>query len=78
MPKLHIVCLRPGGMHRGGARHEGHQAHELEAFTAAQLREMQAEPHLALIVGGEVLDDEHVAAAEKAAEAKKPKPAAKG
>ena len=65
MPKLHIVCMRPGGYNRGGHRHEGHQVHDLEAFSAAQLREMHNDPHLALIVGGAALTEEQVAAAEK-------------
>lgn len=58
--------MRPEGYNRGGLRHEGHKVHELEAFTAAQLREMRDDPHLALIVGGDVLGDQHIAAAEKA------------
>lgn len=74
MPKLHIVCLRPGGMNRGGARHEGHSVHELEAFTAPQLRDMFDEPSLVLIVGGDLLAEEQVAAIEaKAAKAEKAK-----
>ena len=75
MPKLHIVCLRPGGMNRGGTRHEGHKVHELEAFSAAQLRDLYDEPNLVLIVGGEALPEATVLAAEAkaAAEAKKAK-----
>lgn len=65
MPKLHIVCLRPDGMNRGGMRHEGHKVHELDAFTPAQLRDMHNEPHLALIVGGDTLTAENVAAIEE-------------
>lgn len=73
MPKLHIVCLRPGGMNRGGARHEGHKTHELDAFTPDQLREMHADPNLALILGGDALTEDHIAEHEAAAK----KPAAK-
>lgn len=73
MPKLHIVCLRPGGMNRGGTRHEGHKLHELDAFTAAQLRDMHDEANLVVIVGGDLLTEAQVVAAEeKAAEAKAP------
>lgn len=65
--KLHTVCLRSGGMNRGGVRHDGHQVRDLEAFTPDQLREMATDPNLALIVGGEKLSDQHIEAAEKAA-----------
>jgi hypothetical protein len=71
VPKLHIVCLRPAGMNRGGTRHEGHKVHELDAFTAAQLRDMHDEPDLALIVGGETLTEEQMVAAEEKAAAVK-------
>lgn len=43
--------MRAGGLNRGGARHVRHQAHRLEDFSPQQLREMLAEPDLALIVG---------------------------
>lgn len=69
---LHIVLMREGGYNRGGLRHEGHSVHKLEAFTAAQLRDMYDDPHLALIVGGETLTEEQVMAAEAAAAAKLP------
>lgn len=62
MPDLHTVCLRPGGMNRGGIRHEGHKVHDIDAFTPAQLREMDADPNLVLILGGEKLTDKHIAA----------------
>jgi hypothetical protein len=74
VPMLHIVCLRAGGMNRGGMRHERHKAHELGAFTAAQLRDMFDEPDLVLIVGGELLPEATVLAAEaKVADMKKAK-----
>ena len=62
MAKLHVVCLRPGPYHRGGARHEGHTVHETGAFTAEQLRELSADPHLAVILEGETLTEDHIAA----------------
>jgi hypothetical protein len=61
---LHIVCLRPGGMNRGGLRHDRHQVHQLGSFTPVQLREMLAEPELALILGGDALTEAHVAGLE--------------
>ncbi len=61
---LHIVCLRPGGLNRGGTRHERHAAHGPGAFAPAQLREMLAEPDLVLIQGGSLLTEGHVAALE--------------
>ena len=64
MPKLHIVCLRPGGMNRGGARHDRHQVHAADAFSPLQLREMMADPELVLILGGDALTEAHVAAME--------------
>lgn len=67
MPDLHIVCMRPEPYNRAGLRHEGHKVHKLEAFTAAQLRELHDDRHLALIVGGEPLTEEHIAASEAAA-----------
>ncbi len=70
MPKLHSICLRPGGMNRGGTRHEGHKEHDLDAFTAAQLRDMHEDPNVVLILGGERLTEGQVAAAEDAAKAK--------
>jgi len=65
VPKLHIVCLRPGGMNRGGTRHEGHKVHDFEAFTVAQLRDMHNEPNLVLIVGGDLLTEAVVAEMER-------------
>jgi hypothetical protein len=78
VPKLHIVCLRPGGMNRGGKRHEGHGVHELSDFTVGNLREMFDDANLVLIMGGEAVTEAQVmkieadaaAAAEKAAKAK--------
>ena len=51
MPQLHITCSRPGGIIRGGIRHEPHAAHDVAAFTPVQLREMLAEPELSLVIG---------------------------
>lgn len=68
MLQLHIVCLRPGGMNRGGTRHEGHKAHELDAFTPLQVMEMAVDPNLALIVGDQTATDEFIAAAKASVE----------
>jgi hypothetical protein len=66
-------------MNRGGKRHDRHTVHELGDFSAAQLRDMFAEPELALIVGGDALTEAQVAKAEAeaAAAAEKAKAAAK-
>lgn len=64
MPDLHIVCLRPSGMNRGGVRHEGHKVHKLDAFTPAQLREIRGDPNFAVILGGETLTEELIAEME--------------
>ena len=57
-PLLHITCLRPGlrrGM--GVAEHPAHASYALDAFTAAQLAEMAAEPLLVLLVGDRIVSD---------------------
>lgn len=73
MPMLHIACLRPGGMNRGGIRHDRGQAHDPAKFTPAQLREMLADQDLVLTVG-DALTEEHITAIEaKAAKSDKAK-----
>jgi len=64
--KLHSVCLRPGGMNRGGVRHERLKTFDTEAFSPHQMREMLSEPELALIVGGEPMGAAHLAEVEAA------------
>lgn len=64
MANLHTVCLRPGGMNRGGVRHDKHKVHELEAFTPAQLREILAETDVVAFTVAEPLTEAHVAALE--------------
>lgn len=60
MADLHIVCLRPGGMNRGGMRHVGHARHSAAQFTPEQMRELVGEPDLVLIAGGERLTPAHL------------------
>jgi hypothetical protein len=59
---LHICCVRPGLM-RGGVRHPRHAVHAADAFTAAQIAELLAEPALTVILGGQVATAAAVAAA---------------
>ena len=76
MTRLHIACVRPGFI-RGGRPHPQAAEYELTDFTAAQLREMLAEPALSLVVG-ERLAERHIEAMEisfgKAIAAKKARP----
>jgi hypothetical protein len=73
---LHIVCMRPGGMNRGGRRHDRHAVHSLADFTPAQLREMLAEPDLVLL-GGVVLTEDYIGELEAEAQTKAGAKAAK-
>lgn len=65
--KLHTVCFRPGGMNRGGVRHERLKTFDAETFSPQQMRELLTEPELALINGaGEVMGAAHLAEVEAA------------
>lgn len=64
MSRLTIACARPG-LIRGGVRHPFLASYPADAFSPAQLRELLAEPALAVIVGGEPLGEHHVAAHER-------------
>ena len=50
MRALVIACSRPGLL-RGGVRHPAIARHALDAFTPEQLRELLAEPALAVAIG---------------------------
>lgn len=64
--KYHIMCSNPG-MHRGGHANPAHKAYDPGAHTPAQLRELLADPHIAVVIG-EALTEEHIAALEAEAE----------
>jgi hypothetical protein len=54
--RLVIACSRPG-LIRGGVRHPKLASYPLGHFAEAALREMLAEPELALVLGTEVTVD---------------------
>lgn len=56
--QLSIVCLREGGMIRGGIRHGRLAVHHAGDLSLEQLREMLAEPELAVIVGRPLTEDD--------------------
>ena len=57
MPRLVVACARPG-LIRGGVRHPKLAEHLIGAFTPDQLRELLAEPEIAIVVGRPLtLDD---------------------
>lgn len=71
MADLHTVCLRPGGMNRGGVRHDKHKVFVREEFSPAQLREILDEADVVAFVSAEKLTTAHIDAIEaKAAKAK--------
>ena len=57
---LHTVCFRPGGMNRGGQRHERLKTFKEGTFSPEQVRELLNEPEIALISGGEVMGAKHL------------------
>ena len=69
MPKLHVICHRPG-MHRGGRTNPKHAAYDLGDHSPEELAALRAEPEITLIVG-DLLTDEHAAEGAKAHKAAK-------
>lgn len=63
MRGLFIACARPG-LIRAGRRHPAVAAYLIDDFSPADLREMLAEPALAIAIG-DGLTEEHIAAYER-------------
>nr|WP_294547671.1 hypothetical protein [uncultured Rhodopila sp.] len=78
MPRLVIACARPG-LIRGGVRHPKVAEHLIGAFSPDQLRELLAEPEIAVVVGRPLtLDDVATLEAGKPLTVHEAGPAAKG
>jgi hypothetical protein len=68
--KYHVTCSNPG-MHRGGRSNPAHKDYALGDHTPAQLRELLADPHTAVVIG-EPMTEAHIVAMEEAAKAEAP------
>ncbi len=66
--QYHVFCGNPG-MHRGGRANPAYAAYKAGDHTHAQLRELDADPHVHIVLGGEKLTAEHLTAMEKEAAA---------
>lgn len=63
------MSLRPG-MHRGGRSNPQHAVYEQGDHTLAQFRDLLGDPNMVVILGGERMTLDHVAAIEADAASK--------